>query len=97
MKYNFWFVVGSQDLYGEEVHDIYSDKISYDGREILFTAPKTGYYKFYFINACAGLQNYERVTVTPMNREEIEDYEDQIDETLSQIQNNATRCLLDIQ
>ena len=84
-------------LYGDEVHDIYSDKISYDGQEILFTAPKTGYYKFYFINSCAGLQNYERVTVTPMNREEIEDYEDQIDETLSQIQNNATRCLLDIQ
>lgn len=84
-------------LYGEEVHDIYSDKISYDGREILFTAPKTGYYKFYFINACAGLQNYERVTVTSMSREEIENYEEQLDKIISQAQQNSTRCLLDIQ
>jgi len=69
-----------------EAYEINSDKIGYDGAKITFTAPKAGYYKFYFINACASFQNYELVHVMVMNKENIENRADEIDEIISSFQ-----------
>lgn len=69
-----------------EAYEFYSGKIGYDGEKITFTAPEDGYYKFYFINACEGFQNYELVHVMYNKQALIEGYEEKVDEIISQYQ-----------
>ena len=39
MKYNFWFVVGSQDLYGEEVLKTVAERAAEMAAKVFLIAP----------------------------------------------------------
>lgn len=50
-------------IFDGEATELYNGRIGSDGVSVDFTAEKSGEYKFYTINCCAGLQNYKSVTV----------------------------------
>ncbi|MCD7784359.1 MAG: M56 family metallopeptidase [Oscillospiraceae bacterium] len=47
----------------EKLVEVYHGYIPEDGLEVPFTTEKDGEYQLYLINYCAGMQNYESVTV----------------------------------
>lgn len=50
-------------IFDGEASELFNGRIGSDGVSVDFTAEKSGEYKFYIINYCAGLQNYKSITV----------------------------------
>lgn len=50
-------------IFDGEASELFNGRIGSDGVSVDFTAEKSGEYKFYIINCCAGLQNYKSITV----------------------------------
>lgn len=59
-------------IFDGEATELFNGRIGSDGVSVDFTAEKSGEYKFYIINYCAGLQNYKSITVE--NRSSVVEY-----------------------
>lgn len=59
-------------IFEGEATELFDGRIGSSGVSVDFTAEKTGEYKFYVINYCAGLQNYKSITVE--NRSSVVEY-----------------------
>lgn len=59
-------------IFDGEASKLFNGRIGSDGVSVDFTAEKSGEYKFYIINYCAGLQNYKSITVE--NRSSVVEY-----------------------
>ena len=54
-------------IYDNVAYDIFSGRTDGESLSVDFTADNTGKYSFYIINCCAGLQNYDSVSVEITN------------------------------
>lgn len=53
-------------IYDGIATELYSGRVDENGLSVDFTADKSGEYQFYLCNACAGLQNYDSISINKL-------------------------------